>query len=117
MGWVPRENEDPSDIDSDSEDPQENHLRSVREVLGYSAHTDDGDIGKVVDLLVGSTAWQIRRLILDLNTWLPGGLVEIQSEEILDVSWEEQHFVLPIEKSEIRSRSEYDRKLAVNVDE
>jgi len=60
---------------------KESHLRSFDEVRSYNIAATDGDIGQVDDFIVDCVTWKLRYLIVDTNSWLPGGKVMIA------VSW------------------------------
>jgi len=113
-GWVAKDRA--LAASHDESDTSETHLRSSRETLGYRAHAKGDDLGSVVDMFVGSNAWQIRRFLVDLNSWLPGGLVPIEAEEIDEISWSDKQFKLSVSKHEIKGRAEVDRAIAANVE-
>jgi hypothetical protein len=62
-----------------SEPAGDPHLRSAREVVGYSVGAADGEIGVVRDLLVDDTVWVIRYLVVDTRHPWPGKTVLLSS--------------------------------------
>lgn len=83
------------------------HLRSVREVIGYSVHATDGDIGQVDDFFVDEADWRIRYLLVDTIRWLPGKKVLISPDWILRVSWSEHTIYVNVPKEKVENSPEY----------
>ena len=64
------------------------HLRSVNEVIGYHVACQDGDIGRVTDMVVPRGDWVIRYLVVDTGDWLPGRQVILAPEWFGRIDWE-----------------------------
>jgi hypothetical protein len=47
------------------------HLRSTGEVIGYSIHANDGDIGHVDDFMIDDNDWIVRYVVIT-RSWWPG---------------------------------------------
>jgi hypothetical protein len=45
-------------------------LITARELLKYSTHATDGDVGGVDDVLFDDRGWMVRYLVTDVGTWL-----------------------------------------------
>ena len=43
------------------------HLRSMREVLGYSIYTTDGEAGIVEDFIIEDTLWGVHHVVVALK--------------------------------------------------
>src|SRR5678815_5884203 len=43
------------------------HLRSVREMLGYTIHTADGEAGSLEDFIIEDTLWGMHHAIIALG--------------------------------------------------
>jgi hypothetical protein len=84
------------------------HLRSAREVTGYTIEARDGEIGHVVDFLVDDATWAIRHMVVDTRNWWPGKRVLIEPASIDMVIWERSHVVVSLTREEIRQRPEYE---------
>jgi hypothetical protein len=84
------------------------HLRSAREVTGYSVHGVYDKIGGVDDLLVDDTVWAIRYIVVDIWRAWPGKKVLLASEWIERVSWEWTTVETDVQWSTIRDAPEYD---------
>ena len=50
----------------ESGDPQ---LRSTGEVIGYSIHANDGDIGHVDDFMIDDNDWIVRYVVITRSWW------------------------------------------------
>ena len=75
----------PSPDETDSRDDP--HLRSLTEVRGYHIHANDGDIGKVVDLVVDESSWAVEGLLIETGHWWHASKVLIPPRSITDVDW------------------------------
>jgi hypothetical protein len=54
-----------------TQEVNQSHLRSMKDVMSYSIRATDGDIGHVDDFIVDD-AWTIRYMIVDSRNWWPG---------------------------------------------
>jgi uncharacterized protein YrrD len=63
------------------------HLRSTREVTGYSLVATDGRIGRVEDFLFDDETWALRFLVVDTGPWLLGRRVLITRDYIEAINW------------------------------
>jgi hypothetical protein len=88
----------------ESADP---HLRSTSEVMGYSIHATDGDIGHVDDFLVDDSVWAIGYVVIS-RSWWPGKKVILSPECIERVSWEEMKVFLPLTRETIKDAPDWD---------
>lgn len=66
---------------------QDHHLRSMREVTGYTIHTVDGEIGKVSGILVDDTHWVITELIVETGHWYAGKKIRLLPEHIERINY------------------------------
>lgn len=65
------------------------HLRSAFAVDGYCLQASDGKIGHVCDFRIDSESWALRRLVVKTGQWLPGKEVEIPTEKIDRISYDD----------------------------
>lgn len=63
------------------------HLRSSRDITGYTMYGSDGDIGPVDDFVADDGNWTIRYLIAGTNNRLTGETLLIPTEWIKCVNW------------------------------
>jgi len=96
------------------DEPEEGHLRSVREVQGYAIHAIDGDIGEVVDFIVDDLTWSIRYLVVDTGTWLSGRQVLIAPAWVDAVGWTGKKVAVDLTSDDIKNSPEYDTSRPVS---
>ena len=65
------------------------HLQTATGVMGYAMQTEDGEIGRVKDVLVDDKAWAIRYLVVDTEKWWGGKTVWVSPEWLTRVTWDE----------------------------
>ncbi len=101
----------------DGEETRENHLRSFKELKGYSIKASDGEIGHVEDFILDDETWALRYVIVDTRNWLPGGKkVMLSLNWARSVSWSESSFEMDMPKEKIEKGPEFDPEKPVNVE-
>lgn len=90
---------------SGSGDP---HLRSFREVEGYSIAAKDGEVGHVEDLMVDDEEWTIRYMVVDTGGWLSGRKVLVSPTWLLELSASDQEAVVDLTRAQIEASPEYE---------
>jgi sporulation protein YlmC with PRC-barrel domain len=65
------------------------HLQTATAVMGYAMQAEDGEIGRVKDVLVDDKAWAIRYLVVDTEKWWGGKTVLVSPEWLARVTWDE----------------------------
>ncbi len=87
---------------------EEGHLRSAKEVEGYTIMATDSDIGHVKDFILNDVDWSIRYIVVDTNNWLPGGRkVLIAPNWLSSVSWVERTVHVNLSAEKIKNSPEY----------
>ena len=84
-------------------DPGDVHLRSAKEVTGYTVAARDGDIGHVADFLVDDDNWRIRCLAVDTRDWWPGKQVLLPLDWIEQISWPDGTVAVEVTRSQIQN--------------
>jgi len=108
------------DVDPDQQEmsgvtpPGDPHLRSGREVEGYSVNASDGHIGYVDDLIADDTDWIVRYLVVDTRKWLPGRKVIVSSEWAGRIDWQDRTVAVELAREEVENSPPYDPKQPVN---
>jgi uncharacterized protein YrrD len=87
---------------------EEIHLRSAREVTGYSVAATDRSIGHIDNFLFDDESWAIRHLVVDTRDWWPGRHVLVSPEHVERVSWLERSVHLRISRDEVEHSPEYE---------
>ena len=102
------------EIEESDEDPEESHLRSVKEVTGYHIQAEDGEIGHVEDYIVDDEVWAIRYMVVDTRNWLPGRKVLVAPQWIESVDWLKYRVEVNLTTEEVKKSPEYDPAEPVN---
>lgn len=114
---TPGNAEDKEGEPDDIEDSENNHLRSFKEVKGYSIKGSDGDIGHVEDFILDDETWALRYVVVDTRNWLPGGKkVLLSLNWAKSVSWEDAAFAVDLTTRAIENGPEFDPAEPVNLE-
>lgn len=65
------------------------HLRSARELIGYSVEANDGSVGKVTDLLIDGRTWMIREIVVECGHWYAGEKAVVSTDKITRIDYEQ----------------------------
>jgi hypothetical protein len=65
------------------------HLRSTQAVNGYHLQASDGTIGHICDFMMDAQTWAIRQLVIKTGHRFSGKEVEIATDQIDRISYEE----------------------------
>ena len=98
------------------EGPEENHLRSVKEVNGYHIQAADGDIGHVEDFVVDDEIWALRYVVVDTRNWLPGRKVLVSPQWAVAVDWAEEKLRVDLTTDTIKDSPEYEPLAPIDRD-
>jgi hypothetical protein len=90
------------------------HLRSAREVTGYSIRGTDDSIGSIEDFLIDEEGWVIRYLVVDTGTWMSGRKVLIAPPWVSAVSWATQEVQVAMTCREIEASPEFRPEAAID---
>lgn len=83
------------------------HLRSAREVTGYSVRALDGKFGEVDDFLIDDESWAIEQIVLDTRKWLPGKQVSITPRSVTGITLSERTIEVAVREEAIREQPEF----------
>lgn len=90
-----------------SEKAAESHLRSYKEVKGYTISTPDGELGCLDDLLFDQDGY-LRYVIADTRKWFPGKCVLLPMRCIEGIRWSVKSVDAWPSRDLIRDAPEYD---------
>ena len=93
---------------TDFEGPEENHLRSVKEVTGYHIQAIDDEIGHVEDFVVDDEVWALRYVVVDTRKWLLGRKVLVSPQWTTAVDWAEEKLRVDLKSDTIKNSPEYE---------
>ena len=100
--------------DEDNTDDKESygdpHLRSTKNVKGYSVTATDGDIGNVEDFLIDDINWKLDFVIVDTGKWFPGKKVIISPKWIKEIKWDTSTVIVNASVENVKNSPEYDPK-------
>jgi hypothetical protein len=103
-----------ADTKSDAKTQGDSHLRSAREIFGYSIQAIDGEIGMVKDLINEDIVNKIRYAVVDTGKWLPGKPVLISPLWIEKISWDEKKVYIDLLKEAIKNSPEFKASESIN---
>jgi uncharacterized protein YrrD len=78
-------------------------LRSLKDLIGYTIQSTDGEIGKVADFYFDDLNWVIRYMIADTGSWLEEKLVLISPFELGEPDWNNKTFPVKLTKQQIEN--------------
>lgn len=100
-------------IDSDSENDQ--HMRSMEEVLGYHIQAvGDDNFGVITDFILEETTWAIRYFVIDTHKFWPGGKKILFSLEwVKKFDWNAKKLVTDFHRKVIEACPEYNPEIPI----
>ena len=91
------------------------HLRSMREVLGYSIHTADGEAGTLEDFIIEDTLWSMQHAIIALGQ-PPQRSVIASPMSIRSISWPGKAAWMNLTFQDLQKQPDFDATSPVNHD-
>ena len=92
------------------------HLRSFREILGYSIYTTDGEAGIIEDFIVEATLWGVHHVVVTLNQH-PRRSILLPPESIRSISWPGKAAWVNMSLHELEKNRDFDPATPVNRDD
>lgn len=92
------------------------HLRSMREVLGYSVHAANGEAGIVEDLIIEPTLWGVHYAVVASNQPSHRSIL-LSPESIRSISWPDKKVWVNLSCQEIANSRVFDPATPVNHDD
>lgn len=90
------------------------HLRSFKEVKGYTLEATDGAIGHVDDILIDPETWRISHIVVDTHNWLPSNDVVVDSGLVLSIDWGKSQVFVNLTRDDVKESPPYDRAKAID---
>ena len=81
----------------------DSHLRSVRALVGYSMHAEDGPMGRLIGLEADDRTWTIHNFLVDAGHWYSEKEIRVPTERIGSISYEESSVYVMLTKAEIKT--------------
>ena len=88
------------------------HLRSLREVLGYSIHATDGEIGTIEDFIIEDTLWGVHSIVVTLKS--NGRSILMQPESFRSISWRGKAAWVNLHLKDVLAFPDFDAAQPVN---
>src|SRR5512133_1058354 len=92
------------------------HLRSARELRGYTIQATDGSMGHVDDYILEDDIWGVRYLVIDTSNWWLGKKVLVAPEWASRIDWFEQVLYVDMTRQAVKDSPEWDPSVAVDRD-
>jgi hypothetical protein len=92
------------------------HLRSTREVIGYTTQASDGEIGHVDDFMGDDETWELRYMVVDTGNWLSGKKVLVAPRWISKVTWAESQVYVDLPRDIIEGAPPFDPYTPISRD-
>jgi hypothetical protein len=102
------------EMETHPQDARYTHLRSARQVIGYSIQAQDGEIGRVEDFIIDDNVWMLRYLVIDTGNWLPGRKVLLSTSWVEAITWDDSRVHLTLSQERIKNSPEYDPTLPLS---
>jgi hypothetical protein len=83
-------------------------LRRVDDLLGFTLHATDGDIGRVHDLYFDDQYWTGRYFVAETRHWLPGRRVLLSPASVRRIDWDRREIVVTLSREQIRESPSVD---------
>ena len=90
------------------------HLRSAKELRGYSIQGTDEVIGHVQDFIVDDLTWEIRYLVIDISQWGFGKAVLVSPHWASSISWDQRQVHMDLTRQEIQDCPRWNPSAGVN---
>ncbi|MEO9022304.1 MAG: PRC-barrel domain-containing protein [Ginsengibacter sp.] len=94
--------------------PQDQHLRSTDEVIGYTIHATDGEVGKISDYIIDDTNWKIKFLVVSTGSLFNNKKVLVSTQGITKVNWDNSNVAVNLSTEEVKNSTEFDDSQALN---
>ena len=91
-----------------TQEVNQSHLRSMKDVKGYTIQATDGDIGHVDDFIIDDEPWVIRYVVVDTGNWWPGKKVVVAPPWISRVDWQHSNVYVNLSRETVKGAPEFD---------
>ena len=101
-----------SDRGPENENPQhqsgDQHLRSFKDLKGYTIHASDGEFGEVDDLIVDSVSWSVPFMVIETGNWYSGKKILTTTKNIRSIEWKDSSVHVTQSTHTLKSSPEFD---------
>jgi sporulation protein YlmC with PRC-barrel domain len=89
-------------------------LHTLSDLMGYSAHATDGEIGSVRNFIFDDRTWEIRYLVVDVGSWLVRRDVVLAISTVEQPDSENKTFNVQLTKAQVRESPDVDTEKPVS---
>jgi hypothetical protein len=89
-------------------------LHTLSDLMGYSAHATDGEIGSVRNFLFDDITWEIRYLVVDVGRWLEHRNVVLAISTVEQPNCANKTFNVCLTKDQVRDSPDVDAEKPVS---
>lgn len=100
----------------DKGNSEDSHLRSAKDVVGYSIEAKDGEIGHLDDFIIDDETWAIRYIEIDTKSWGTGKKVMVSPQWIERVGWDVSEIYVSMSRESVRQSPEYEDNMVISRD-
>lgn len=86
------------------------HLRSLRELIGYTIQVDGKSAGKVADFMGHDDSWEVPFLIADVGGWFHKELLMVPVTYVRNISFADHQLTLALSAESLEHLPEFDPK-------
>jgi hypothetical protein len=90
------------------------NLRSLNEVVGYSIHATDGEVGTLSDLIVAGASWRVRYVVADVHKLTESKRVLLSAGWVSSVTWRDSRIDFDIGRTQVAGSPEFHPSQPVN---
>ena len=90
------------------------HLRSAKEVRGYTVQGTDAEVGHIADFVVDDESWTIQYLAIDTSNMWFGKKVLVAPAWAREVSWPQRKVLVDLTRETITSSPPWDTEAAIS---
>lgn len=77
-------------------------VQNADDLIGFTLHAIDGDIGRVHDIYFDDRDWTVRYLVVDTRHWLPGRRILLSPVSIRQTRRARREIVVSLSREQIR---------------
>jgi hypothetical protein len=86
---------------------------SIKNMIGFTIRTLDGDLGKVNEFYFDDATWTVRYMVVETGHWLSGRKVLISSVALGKPDWESRTFSVSLTCDQVRDSPDIDTERPV----
>ncbi len=105
------EEDAPTETEGNNEDI---HLRSSQEIMSYGVMARDQQAGRIDDIIIDDSNWEIKHFVVNTGAVLPDKLVLVEPNEVTLIDWSNQQVSIDMSANILQERESFDPDEPVN---